>query len=157
MPELIALVPCERVIIDELLKVPTLVTIMEKVDVQVPQGSEVPANSVAPKEWFVFTIWGKKPGEQPGRYRQVIEIAPPEASLAAKLTIDFDFKDRTHKLQNKLFGFPVGAQGVCLVRVWLESADGTATPTHTYPIEVSHSFANPSTGNLTLSEAVHQQ
>src|SRR5882762_11897162 len=109
MPELLALVPCERVIIDEQLKVPTLVVLIERIEVQIPEGSVVPPNVVVPKEWFLFTMWGKSEGEGPGHFKQIIEIAPPPNSVPpARATLEFDFADRVHKLKNRLYGFPAG-------------------------------------------------
>jgi hypothetical protein len=153
MPELVALIACERVIIDEQLKVPSLLVVIERVEVQIPEGSDVPPNVVVPKEWFVFTIWGKKAEEGSGHYKQVIEIVPPGPTPAARVQMEFDFEGRIHKLQNKVFGFPAGVQGVCWVRVWLESASGSVTEKRSYPIEISHIFVKPDIGNLTLIEA----
>jgi len=141
MPVLLAIVACEKIIIDEQ-RNPSLIVLMERVEAQVPQGQEMPQNVLAPQEWGIFTLWMKKDEEAPLHCKQVIEMFPPGASSEARkqrIETEFDFVDTLHKVSNKIVGIPVGTAGTCWIHVRLESEAGT-TETVSYPIEIAHKF-----------------
>jgi hypothetical protein len=137
MPELLCLIACERVIVDEQ-KNPSLIVLMERVEAQIPEGQQLPADVITPREWAVFTVWKKKDGEEPGHSRLFTEVVPPAGVVRSmKTEVEFDFTDRTHKVIQKFVGIPVGTSGTCWINVRLECATG-ATETFSYPIEILH-------------------
>jgi hypothetical protein len=139
MPELLALLACEKVLIDEN-RNPTLVVIMEKVEATIPAGQQLPANVLAPQPWVIFTMWKRKEGEQPGHCKQLIEIVPPGDS-SPKLTseAEFDFTEIIHKVTSRVNGMPVGNAGICWINVKLQSAVGL-TETFPYPLQIVHNY-----------------
>src|SRR5450432_1358523 len=136
MPELLSLLVCEKVLIDED-KNPTLVVLMERVEAHIPEGQDVPSNVVAPKEWVIFALWKRGDEEKPGHCKQYMEVVPPGDSPRAKAEVQFDFIDRLHKVTNRFLGIPVGSSGTCWINVRLEFTTGT-TETFSYPLEIVH-------------------
>lgn len=143
MPELLCLLACEKVLIDEQ-KNPTLVVLMERIEVHIPQGESVPSNVMVPKDWAIFALWKRKDDEQLGRCKQQIEIAPPADVPPIKAQAEFDFTDRMHKVVTRLAGIPVGASGICWIRIRLESSAGMSD-WFSYPFEIVYKAANTAT------------
>jgi hypothetical protein len=150
MPELLSLIACEKVILDAS-GVPTIVSVIEKVEVEVPNGTTVPENAVSPKEWFVYATWRLSAGEVFGaEYRHVTEIAAPSTGLPRpRITSDFKFNGELHKIVQTMFGLPIGKEGTLSANVWLERPEGSpVTSVYSYPIQVKHKLvkaANPVT------------
>jgi hypothetical protein len=143
MPQLLALVACEKVLIDSAGN-PTLVVVMERIEVELPEGTSFQENIAAPKEWAVFTIWKLKEDESPGQnYRHVTEIvAPGKDTPRQKITADFQFKDKIHKVHHNMFGIPVGAEGTIFAKVWLELPGGPiVTDVYSYPVQIIYKIA----------------
>lgn len=150
MPELLSLIACDRVIIDAS-GVPTIVSVIEKIEAEVPEGAEVPENAVSPKEWFVYTTWKRSVGETPGSvYKHVTEVVSPNPNLPRpRITSDFNFAGELHKIVHTVFGLPLGKEGTLSVNAWLEKPEGSPiTSVYTYPIQVRYKLvkvANPVT------------
>ncbi len=137
MPELLALLPCEKVIIDQQNN-PTIVNVLEKIHVHVPAGHSVPGSVITPKEWAVFTLWRRSEEEAGRKFEQHIEVLLPNESVAIRANASFTFNDTMHRLVSLMLGFPVGQQGACVIRTWLEAEGRRTTQVFTYVVEVIH-------------------
>jgi hypothetical protein len=138
MPELLALVACEKVLFDEG-KNPSLIVLMEKVEALIPEGQQLPPMSVAPKEWAIFAVWKRGDEETVEDCVQHIEIVPPgkEPNIARFDVGPFKFIDKLHRVSHKIFGMPVAEAGTCLIKVRLSYA-GKSTSEYSYPLEIVH-------------------
>lgn len=151
MPELLSLIACEKVIIDASSQVPTIVSVIERVEAEVPDGTLIPENALSPKEWYVYTTWKLSAGETPGTgYKHITEIVAPSKDLPRpKITSDFKFTGTLHKIIQTIAGLPIGKEGTLSANVWLERPEGSpATSVYSYPIEIKHKLvkaANPVT------------
>jgi hypothetical protein len=138
--------PCEKVIIDRA-GIPSLVSILQNVNVPVAKGQSVPANAVAPKEWFVFTHWLGAPEEMGQEFAQRTQIVLPDGrpfgDPKGALT-SFKLERLEQRIvQNivALVGFPIGIPGRLAVRVWVEAKGVAITEVHEYPLTVIHNLA----------------
>jgi hypothetical protein len=128
MPKLMMLAACERVIVDRVTSLPSLINIFQRMDIQ-RQDAPLPENAVAPTRWAIFTLWQHSPEEKGIEYTQRTEIICPSGMKFSEATSKFRISE-TDDLQSKnhidMFGLPIGTEGFLKVRVWLEGiADAT--------------------------------
>ncbi|HEX7961368.1 MAG TPA: hypothetical protein VF493_15710 [Terriglobales bacterium] len=138
--QLLAFLCCERVIFDQQ-GVPSLIMIMETLTVQVPPGTDIPSNVVAPKEWAVFTLWIPESQDIGKTFRQIIEVEPPPGGGARMKPPPLEFRvkaDEQYRNLMPVLGFPVGHKGRYNVKMRLESDGELIGSEYTYKIEVKH-------------------
>jgi hypothetical protein len=155
MLELLAFTPCDKILIDEGGN-PSLIVLIENIEVQVPEGSTVPAKVIIPKEWAVFTLWKKDPNDPVKHYKQICELVPPgnfgEAG-SLRIQAEFDFTQRLHRTVLRAVGFPVGVKGTASLNVWLEENGKRATETFSYPLNIVHKTMPASSPDGVSNEA----
>jgi hypothetical protein len=137
MPKLTILAACERVIIEREASLPSLISIFQRMNVQI-QDAPLPENALSPTRWAIFTLWQHTPGERGVEYTQRTEVIAPsgdkfvEASTVFKITEADDLQSKNHI---DIFGIPINIEGFLKVRVWLE---GIADTTGEYQFLVKH-------------------
>ena len=141
MPTLYVFAVCEKVIIDKN-EVPSLISLFNTMTVGVVPGQvrkEIPLNAVVPKEWFVFSSWDWEADDDGKTYKQHIEVLLPDRSVFVKVDHDFAIPPR-RKIQTSvpIAGFPIGQQGLCTVRTWLEHEGKTIVEPRPILLEVKH-------------------
>jgi len=118
-------VGCEKVILDRASEdVPTLVALFTKVILTVPEGTEIPANAVAPREWTAYSNWGIEPGDELREYFLCTQIYYPNETPfgetnKSKMPIE---ANKRCQMALKMFGFPIGQIGTYIVRSWVEES-----------------------------------
>ncbi|MGB2671483.1 MAG: hypothetical protein WA621_16500 [Candidatus Acidiferrum sp.] len=118
-------VACEKVIIAKEGDVPSLIGLMSKIVLTVPAELEIPRDAVAPKEWFVFSIWDGEPGDEQREYMLCTQVVYPDQTQFArilKLRIPVETRKRSQMLV-QLQGFPIGQVGLLTVRTWVEEKE----------------------------------
>ena len=142
MPKLTILAACERVIIDRVASLPSLISVFQRMNVQV-QDAPLPENALSPTRWAVFTLWQHTPDERDIEYTQRTEVIAPsgdkfiEATTVFKITEADDLQSKNHL---DIFGIPINTEGFLKVRVWLE---GIADATGEYQFLVKHMPKTP--------------
>jgi hypothetical protein len=137
MPKLTILAACEKVIVDRVASLPSLISIFQRMNVQI-QDAPLPENAVSPTRWSVFALWQLTPEERGIEYVQRIEIISPagdtfaEAKTTLKISEVDDLQSKSHI---DIIGIPINTEGFIKVRVWLE---GIADTTGEYQFMVSH-------------------
>ena len=127
MPKLTILAACERVIIEREATLPSLISIFQRMNVQL-QDAPLPENALSPIRWSIFTLWQHTPGEKGVEYTQRTEVIAPsgdkfvEASTVFKITEADDLQSKNHI---DIFGIPINVEGFVNVRVWLEGMADT--------------------------------
>jgi hypothetical protein len=126
MPTLALLVSCERAIVETDTKAVSLITLFTGMKVFLPTGQPPPepppANAVAPREWSVVTGWDPNEADEGKEFVQHLEVFLPDGKPFIKNSeMKFQMeRDKRHYNTPRIFGFPVGQKGKCLVQVWLE-------------------------------------
>jgi len=137
MPKLTILAACERVIVDKVASLPSLINVFQRMNIQV-QDAPLPENALSPTRWSVFTLWQHTPEERDVEYTQRTEVIAPsgdkfvEATTAFKITEADDLQSKNHI---DIFGIPINVEGFLKVRVWLE---GTADTTGEYQFLIKY-------------------
>ncbi|MBZ5625232.1 MAG: hypothetical protein LAQ69_42005 [Acidobacteriia bacterium] len=80
MPEPILFAPCEKVILDTDGLV-SLITVIERLEVTVPPGIQLPPNAAIPQRWQSLAIWRLEESEA-GQYEQMTDLIVPDGSVA---------------------------------------------------------------------------
>lgn len=112
---------CEKVIVSADLDV-SLITLFDKLTVEVAPGIEFPATFVAAKEWALFSKWLPEPGDELKEYVHCFQMMYPDQSpfgnvVRQKLRIESN--KQTQNIM-KMVGFPIGQRGTYTVRIWVE-------------------------------------
>jgi hypothetical protein len=154
MPKLSVLAACERVIVDRVGSLPSLINIFQRMNIQL-QDAPLPENAIAPTRWVVFTLWQHTPEERDVEYTQRTEVIAPsgdkfaDARIVFKITEADDLQSKNHL---EIFGIPINVEGFLKVRVWLE---GIADTTAEYQYFVKHvpkeGHAKPAAGQILLN------
>lgn len=139
MPRVLFFLPCEKLIVDELGN-PTLICVMESVDVEVPKDRSIPENAFSSKEWDVVALWYPGPGDEGKKFKQRFEFVSPDGQSLMKSEISFEIGKGSHRNKVHINGFPVGKPGIYQAKLWLdiEGEKPTTDPVATYPIRVVH-------------------
>src|ERR1022692_3321223 len=143
MPTLVMFAVCEKVIFDQRGGVPTLVGVLQGLQVRRkngPSGSEEvpPPNAVAPKPWSAFTWWRAQPADEGKTFHQLIDLVYPDGtSTFGKQHLTFTFVEPNQRNSMESIGFPVGQEGIYIVKIWLESDSGEKVgEDHAYELTV---------------------
>jgi hypothetical protein len=112
---------CEKVIVSSDLDV-SLITLFDKLTVEVAPGIELPASFVAAKEWALFSKWLPEPGDELKEYVHCFQMMYPDQSPFGNVVRQKLRIEPKRQLQNimKMVGFPIGRRGMYTVRVWIE-------------------------------------
>jgi len=131
-------VPCEKVIIAKEADVPSLIGLISRLILTVPADTDIPKDAVAPKEWFVFSIWDSEPGDEQREFVLCTQVVYPDKTQfgqIGKLKIPVEPKKRSQMLI-QLQGFPIGQAGTYTVRTWVEEKEQLVVGPLEFTIEV---------------------
>lgn len=135
---LLAFLCCDKVIIDQQGN-PSLIMLLETLTVHVPAEAEIPADVVSPREWWIFTMWTPEPQDIGKTFQQHIELISPNGKITTHTPLAFTTKnDEQARNIQQVLGFPVGTEGHCFVKMWIQSDDKRVTETFSYRLTVKH-------------------
>jgi hypothetical protein len=157
---------CERIIIDRV-GAHSLIAIMSRIDIAITPppdmtANQLPPNAIAPKEWFVFSMWEPEGGDFGKEFEQVIEVFWPneEKILSGRLKLKPEANGGNQLASYSISGFPVGQQGRVKVLTWLEQQGRRVTEPFPYYISVNYVSGEhhpPGTPHSIISLAIPQQ
>jgi hypothetical protein len=118
-------VACEKVIVAKDSDVPSLIGLFSKMTIVVSEEVEIPKDAVAPKEWYVFSIWDTEPGDEQGEYVLCTRFLYPDKTQfgqIAKQKIPVEPGKRSQMVM-QVQGFPIGQIGQYTVLTWVEEKE----------------------------------
>jgi hypothetical protein len=132
-----AFVACEKVIIGQD-SVSSLIALFSKVILNIPVGTEIPKNAIAPKEWSIFSMWNLDPGDEARDCTLCTEILYPDKTPfhpipKSKMKLEAGKKSQ---VGIQVSGFPVGQEGPYTVRTWIEENEKTITGPIEFTVDV---------------------
>ncbi len=138
MPKLLALLPCEKIILDNRQNA-SLIIVMQNTGIQT--GAEpIPKNAVVPKEWGVYALWLAMPDEVGKQFRQGTQIVLPDGAEFSKAFLPFTMRAGLNQNIIHINGFPVGQTGTVTLNIWVETEEQQKlTEVYSYPLNVTHS------------------
>lgn len=104
--------------------VASLISLFNKIVLTVPaEAPDFPKNTVAPKEWAIYSAWDTEPGDEQREYFLCIQMLYPDQTQFGDITrmrIIVTPIHRRSQMIARVLGFPIGQQGFYTVRTWLE-------------------------------------
>src|SRR5260370_11095958 len=104
--QLIALCPCERVIVDKQ-GVHSLIEIMRNVSIEAAPGA-IPQNAVAPRPWSIYSMWKASSDEVGKKVEQVYQIYWPSGEKFSEENVEFVVDSTIQQVTLDVVGFPAG-------------------------------------------------
>lgn len=145
--QLLAFLCCDRVIIDQG-GTPSLVGIWETITAQIPAGAQIPVEAVAPREWYIFTLWIPDKEDMGKTFVQKMEIEITGLSKRLQQELPFTISNlEQQRNMQQVIGFPIGVAGAGVVKMWLEFARKAVSPIYSYPMTVKHQFQDQAQPN----------
>ena len=140
MPRLLLLVACEKVLSDDATKAPTLVGILQGVQVDLKPGQTVDANSTVPLRWCVYSMWRLDEGEPPAYDIRAQLMTADGKILLESAQKAIELTGEGKRASARFLNFPVGQAGELQVRVSYraQGTNGNWVEAGSYPIRVTH-------------------
>ena len=136
MPKLLALIACERVILDKQ-DMPSLINVFRQMNMQL-LDAPLPEKAISPVRWFVFTLWQNEETDIEKKSTQLLEVVLPNGEIFSSAEQEFrmaNADDIQSKITLEFNGVPVWQEGVIQVRASLK---GSEEPAHIYKIQIKH-------------------
>ena len=143
MPSLIILAVCERTILDRENNV-SLINLLQGLNVKArPDASQavqpLPRNSVAPKDWSIFSFWKPEQEDFEKPFQHVLQVLWPDQTEFKRHTGEVRFAEgKSQQVAINIVGFPVGQAGDITVNVWLESNSHRVGNVHSWVVKVEY-------------------
>jgi hypothetical protein len=106
-----------------------------------PTAEGIPANAVAPKEWWAFASWEIEPEDIGKEYRQVIQVLYPNGDpFGPPAGVNFSPQSGRayQQVMINAMGFPVGQEGPYTLKMWLEHGSSIIFESVPIIVNVSH-------------------
>src|SRR5579885_3065099 len=111
MPKLVLFIPCEKLIVDEDQN-PSLITIIQTLNVSIPAGQAIPKEVMSPQQWDIVTIWLPERDDQGKSFRQIIEFVGQDGGIPIRGETSLNLEQGKWCRQKiHVFGMPVGYVG----------------------------------------------
>ncbi len=157
MPRLGSFLVCEKIIQDQLGK-PTLISLFQKIGAVVPEGQDVPKDTIAGVPWAIFCEWFFAEEELNKQWDQVLEVLLPDGSptpIKGRLTLkELAKDDQGSRSFASLFGMPISQAGFIAINVWLECDSERITDVFSYRILIEHTKNPPALGDTAFVPAM---
>jgi len=144
MPKLLAYLPCEKVVVEEESKNISVLSILETVNVTLPQGSPAPAHQASiGMAWAIFTLWQKEKGES-GEFESKSVLVSPAGELLAETPVaKLAFGTNTRQqIINRMASFPIWTPGPCQLKLMVRtSRDGEFRELASVIVVLRHAWA----------------
>ena len=141
MPQLLAFLPCENVIISQdnnisLIEVLSVITAGIKVPVE-----QLSPDTGAPHRWFVVAMWRNIPEDQDAEFEQRIALVDPSGKTRVEAfgEVAFQPHKRIHRMIGEMSGFPVNPQGIYSLELYIRKqgeAEWDKKPVSSYPLAI---------------------
>lgn len=149
MPKLLAFLPCEKLIIEQVTNNVSISTLMQEMNVQVPAKIGPPPKGVmSPQSWAVLAIWHFGADEERIDFEVKTSIVGPDEeeifiSPVALIASPADRNVVNRRLTINATGFPVWKVGLCqLVLLIKNPGEADFSEAARFPIMIHHQIIN---------------
>jgi len=151
--KLLFFLACEKVIVGEDDHLTSMISVLERVTVQVL--ADIPSDAAMPFRWSTVAVWRRERDfPSPQTYHQRIAILRPDGEQAGGGEVSFAVSNAHSNFRNTMYvpAVPVGIPGICKIKLfirenendeWIESGD--------YPIEIVHDTSTKQSQDETVS------
>lgn len=151
----LALLTCEKVIIDKEGAPSLNVMTSAKIKVQAAEDGkieerfQVPANAMMPLQWFIYTRWNPAQEDIGKDFEQVYQIFWPNGEKLSEYSLPFkQTNDKVQRTSYSIVGFRVRQKGTLKVITWLNSeGQRISSEAETY-MYIEHEPVSANTGGI---------
>ena len=116
----------------------SLITLLERMHVNIPPDVQVAESSSAPTSWMVLAVWRPDPSDAGRTYEQYAEVQSEAGITVLRTeTRPIEVSPGPHRVVSKLLQFPISFGNLTLKQFMREAPDGTWNEVAQYPIEVA--------------------
>jgi hypothetical protein len=135
MPRLLALLPCERLLIAQEDNSASVMAILQGFTLAALPPAEAGVN--LPVTWYMFALWEREAGDDPDQCRQRFELLSPAGEvLAASPDLAVVTNARFNRAFIRLVGFPIKGAGDYIFRVLLKTGNTQLAEVSRFPIPI---------------------
>ncbi len=140
MPKLVLFVACEKLILDAQSSNPSIIALLDNINVAMPEGLSVPPTANSPIRWDILALWLREPGDEGQVYEQRTYLIQPNGELTVDGTAKFEMLGQRQNVIANVTGFPVGRAGDATLVLLLRKADADEEweEMARYPMQIVH-------------------
>lgn len=151
MPKLLFFVPCERVIVDDIGKQVSMISVVESLTVSPVEN--FPEDAAIPLQWMTLAFWRREAGEENRDFEERVQIVSPSGEAYAEDAVTFKMHMLNHRVRHSFFGIRVGRDGDTLIKLSVRSVGSEEwQEVAAFPIHVIHSKPEVSTSEASNEE-----
>lgn len=119
MPKILVFAPCEKVIVNQLDNTTSVISILEGLTIDIPEGALSPDGTSIPIKWHILSLWEKVEGEEERKFEQRLELVLPSGVNRFDMTsaLDFEPEPRRFRMVTMVTGFPLSPAGACILKL----------------------------------------
>lgn len=138
MPRLLLFAACRQVLLNGRDDTVSLVSLLERVSVQMDADGNVP--TVADVTWEHLSIWEAEFGDTGQSFEQRLEVVLPDRRVAAEARHTFAMEQHQLRVVGSVAGFPSRTEGRHVVRLSIRNVldPDTWLRVCEYPVTVQH-------------------
>ncbi len=143
MPSLVFVTACEKVIIDQTGPI-SLISVFQRMNIQIQADSPLPTNAVAPNQWAIVCLWENFPKEVGQDFTQVLHVLAPDGMVFIEREDSFrndDVDSSQTKLVLRFNVLPIWSEGDIVIKVWIKGLD---EPVGSYRFSIRYLLADAS-------------
>lgn len=125
MPRLLLFTPCEKVITNQDDGVPSLISLLEAMNLAIPPGVEItgPSEQSLPFRWYVYALYHSEEGDMGKQFEQRIELnLNDQIYLQGIMPFQFQPDKPNMRIVMQVGGFPMMPAGEASLKLFLREA-----------------------------------
>jgi hypothetical protein len=141
MPQLLAFLPCENVIVSQDNNI-SLIEVLNGITaaINVPLG-QLRSDAGAPHRWFAVTMWHQIPEDQGADFEQRIALLDPTGKVRVETFSEVVFEPQKpiHRTIGELSGFPVNPPDIYILQLYVRKQgdeEWNENPVSSYPLAI---------------------
>lgn len=111
MPALLSFMPSKQVIISQETQQASIISVIDRVNLDVPEGIELPRNAVGPLEWSIHILLRREPDDAGKQFEYRTQILLPDGEPFEIIEDVLEITTKMHRLVYSFSSFPIAQVG----------------------------------------------
>jgi len=142
MPRLLALIPCQKAMIDSQDNLPSAIGFINGIQIGWNPNVPIPADAAAPMKWGIVSSWKGEEEDKGKEFEQKLQLVMPDGSIKIDAVFEFHMRERNHHTAIAVENFPFSSAGITLLKTyWREKGQEKWTYAGEYPLDVEINFS----------------
>jgi len=114
--------PCQKVIIGLGDNLPSLIGILQDIEVGSGAPEPLPEKALAAIHWNVFVLWLRGKEDEGKLFEQRVQLRSPSGKILIEIVAEFRMEKPMHRFTGTVHGFPISESGEHLLKLYLHEA-----------------------------------